>query len=355
MKEYRFYFKYDYGKGNTEERAEDVIITNITNPDKYGRQRAKDIVYGKKGQWKLYGNEYKRKFFDCVFLRSVFLRNIEKNEGAKMDFDYYQIKGKWNAATLNRRAEKLDEAQAAADELEAAGAKSVEIIGVKAGRRETIRGKKNAAAKKTAVKMTGTTGEYITDYKTHEKAAAAAKNIEKLGFDVELVKPAKKNKAVFKPKKKKKATKPAKTKKKAKKIPNTVKRIYEAENNLKKYRVKDIDDKDFGIDSWDKYDYRKNEKFTFEFNQEELSFITNALDRAGEDVGFKYGKNGQYSKHENLETTISNLNYEGKPATIELDGEEMAIITRALDNLINIQKSSFYKSALDSLLLSLSV
>ena len=28
-----------------------------------------------------------------------------------MDFDYYQIKGKWNAATLNRRAEKLEEAQ----------------------------------------------------------------------------------------------------------------------------------------------------------------------------------------------------------------------------------------------------
>lgn len=117
-----------------------------------------------------------------------------------MDFDYYQIKGKWNAATLNRRAEKLDKAQTAADELEAAGAKSVEIIGVKAGRRETIRGKKKRSRKKTAVKMTGITGEYITDYQTHEKAAAAAKNIEKLGFDVELVKPAKKNKAVFKPK-----------------------------------------------------------------------------------------------------------------------------------------------------------
>lgn len=62
-----------------------------------------------------------------------------------MDFDYYQIKGKWNAATLNRRAEKLEEAQAAADELEEAGAKGVEIIGVKAGKREKIRGKKKAA------------------------------------------------------------------------------------------------------------------------------------------------------------------------------------------------------------------
>lgn len=62
-----------------------------------------------------------------------------------MDFDYYQIKGKWKAATLNRRAEKLEEAQASADELEEAGAKGVEIIGVKAGKRETIRGKKKPA------------------------------------------------------------------------------------------------------------------------------------------------------------------------------------------------------------------
>lgn len=71
-----------------------------------------------------------------------------------MDFDYYQIRGKWNAATLNRRAEKLEEAQAAADELEEAGAAGVEIIGVKAGTRETIRGKKKAlkAAKKKAPK-----------------------------------------------------------------------------------------------------------------------------------------------------------------------------------------------------------
>lgn len=66
-----------------------------------------------------------------------------------MDFDYYQIKGKWKAATLNRRAEKLEEAQAAADELEEAGAAGVEIIGVKAGKRETIRGKKAPKPAKT--------------------------------------------------------------------------------------------------------------------------------------------------------------------------------------------------------------
>ena len=61
-----------------------------------------------------------------------------------MDCDYYQIRGIWNAATLTRRAEKLEEAQAAADELEEDGAKGIEIIGVKAGKRETIRGKKKA-------------------------------------------------------------------------------------------------------------------------------------------------------------------------------------------------------------------
>ena len=127
-----------------------------------------------------------------------------------MDFDYYQIRGKWNAATLNRRAEKLEEAQAAADELEEAGAKGVEIIGVKAGKRETIRGKKKAPkpaknpkakkapakkkkaakSKKTAVKMTGKTGTYTTDYKTEKKAKAAAENIRALGFDTEIVEPA---------------------------------------------------------------------------------------------------------------------------------------------------------------------
>lgn len=126
-----------------------------------------------------------------------------------MDFDYYQIKGKWNAATLNRRAEKLEEAQAAADELEEAGAKGVEIIGVKAGKRETIRGKKKPAKpakttkaakvqakkktpakrKKTAVKMTGTTGTYTTDYKTEKKAKAASKNIAALGYKTEIVEP----------------------------------------------------------------------------------------------------------------------------------------------------------------------
>jgi hypothetical protein len=126
-----------------------------------------------------------------------------------MDFDYYQIRGKWNAATLNRRAEKLEEAQAAADELEEAGAAGVEIIGVKAGKRETIRGKKKAPKsaktskakkvpakkkkvvkrKKTAVKMTGTTGTYTTDYKTEKKAKAAAQNIRKLGYKTEIIEP----------------------------------------------------------------------------------------------------------------------------------------------------------------------
>lgn len=85
-----------------------------------------------------------------------------------MDFDYYQIKGKWNAATLNRRAEKLEEAQAAADELEEAGAKGVEIIGVKAGKRETIRGKKKAPKAAKTPKAKKATAK-------KKKAAQAAK------------------------------------------------------------------------------------------------------------------------------------------------------------------------------------
>lgn len=91
-----------------------------------------------------------------------------------MDFDYYQIKGKWNAATLNRRAEKLEEAQAAADELEEAGAKGVEIIGVKAGKRETIRGKKKPA------KPTKTTKAAKVQAKEKKPAKAAKKQKDKL-------------------------------------------------------------------------------------------------------------------------------------------------------------------------------
>lgn len=232
-----------------------------------------------------------------------------------MDFDYYQIKGKWNAATLNRRAEKLEEAQAAADELEEAGAKGVEIIGVKAGKRETIRGKKNAP------------------------------------------KPAKAPKAKKAPATKKKAAKDTKKRSTRKSNrPAVVKMIDKAAENFEKYKVKEEDDVNFGIDPWDEYDIREDEKFTFEFSPEELGYIENALDYAGEDVGFKTDSRGwTYSKHENLLTTISNLKYEQKPATLELDGEEMALITRAIDNLIGIQKSGFYKMPLQALLNSLKI
>lgn len=96
-----------------------------------------------------------------------------------MDFDYYQIRGKWNSATLNRRAEKLEEAQDAADELEEAGAKGVEIIGVKAGKRETIRGKKKApkaaktpkAAKVPAKKKKAYTAPKMTKKQTPKPKA----------------------------------------------------------------------------------------------------------------------------------------------------------------------------------------
>lgn len=133
-----------------------------------------------------------------------------------MNFDYYQIKGKWNAANVTRRAEKLEEAEAAADELEAAGADGVEIVGIKSGKRETLRGKRAKRAgsvkipsknkkvfkapkmtvkadkkkpKKTAVKMRGTTGYFITDYKTEKAAKKAADNIKKLGYKADVVEP----------------------------------------------------------------------------------------------------------------------------------------------------------------------
>lgn len=72
-----------------------------------------------------------------------------------MDFDFFQITGKWNAAKVTRRADKLEEAERAADELERGGASNVEIIGVKAGKREKIRGKRKPAKpakKKTPAK-----------------------------------------------------------------------------------------------------------------------------------------------------------------------------------------------------------
>ena len=126
-----------------------------------------------------------------------------------MDFDFFQITGKWNAAKVTRRADKLEEAERASDELERGGASNVEIIGVKAGKREKIRGQRKPAkpAKKkspektrarkktpakrtkTAVKTKGTTGDYITDFKTEKKAKAAAENIRGLGFETEIVEP----------------------------------------------------------------------------------------------------------------------------------------------------------------------
>lgn len=212
-------------------------ISDNIDPKKYGLQLAKDFIYGKKQEFKMYGN--KRRFYDCQYKGHELINdNIEqtrkdyfkerdkqqkrdaeklKRTVEKMDFDYYQIKGKWNAATVSRRAEKLEEAEAAADELEAAGADGVEIVGIKAGKRETLRGKRakrgigakipsnNKKAykapkmtvkadkkkpKKTAVKMRGTTGEFVTDYKTEKAAKKAADNIKKLGYKADVIEPA---------------------------------------------------------------------------------------------------------------------------------------------------------------------
>ena len=240
-------------------------------------------------------------------------------------FDYYELKFVFHGADCKRRAADMDEARAAKKELQAAGVKEITIFGVKKGTKEI------QAAKKAYVKP---------EFK-HEPATKAAKT----------------PKAKKAPATKKKAAQATKTRstRKANRAA-VVKMIDKAAENFEKYKVKNEDDVNFGVDPWDEYDIREDEKFTFEFSPEELGYIENALDYAGEDVGFKTDSRGwTYSKHENLLTTISNLKYEQKPATLELDGEEMALITRALDNLIGIQKSGFYKMPLQGLLNSLTI
>lgn len=245
-------------------------------------------------------------------------------------FDYYELKFVFHGADCKRRAADMDEARAAKKELQAAGVKEITIFGVKKGTKEI------QAAKK----------EYVKPEFKHEPAPKAAKTPQAAKV------PAKKKKAA-------QSTKKQSTKKANR--PPVVKMIEKAAENFEKYKVKKDNDVNFGVDPWDEYDIRPKEKFTFEFSPEELGFIENALNYAGEDVGFKseskyiMGRGWTYSKHENLLTTISNLKYEQKPATLELDGEEMALITRAIDNLINIQKSGYYKLPLIGLLNSLTI
>jgi hypothetical protein len=135
-------------------------------------------------------------------------------------FDYYELKFVFHGADCKRRAADMDEARAAKKELQAAGIKEITIYGVKKGTKEIQAAKKAyikpefkhepapkaaktpkaakvpktkkkaAKCKKTAVKMTGTTGTYTTDYKTEKKAKAAAENIRSLGFDTEIIEPA---------------------------------------------------------------------------------------------------------------------------------------------------------------------
>lgn len=230
MKEYRFFFEEDLGGGDVREITRTEWLKDSVDPRKYGHELAKDIIYGRKQSFKMFGQ--KRKFYDCQYINhkminddfeqakkdyfkereqweNVAAKKLEKEVKKMVDFDFFQITGKWNAAKVTRRADKLEEAERAADELERGGASNVEIIGVKAGKREKIRGqrkpakpaKKKAPSKtrvrkktpakrtKTAVKTKGTTGDYITDFKTEKKAKAAAKNIRALGFETEIVEP----------------------------------------------------------------------------------------------------------------------------------------------------------------------
>lgn len=231
MKEYRFFFKEDLGGGDVREITRTEWLKDSVDPRKYGHELAKDIIYGRKQSFKMFGQ--KRKFYDCQYISHKMInddfeqakkdyfkereqrensaaKKLEKEVEKMVEFDFYQITGKWNAAKVTRRADKLEEAERAADELERGGASNVEIIGVKAGKREKIRGqikpakpaKKKSPAKtrerkktpakraKTAVKTKGITGEYyITDFTTEKKAKAAAENIRALGFETEIVEP----------------------------------------------------------------------------------------------------------------------------------------------------------------------
>lgn len=199
MKEYRFKLLYDYGGGDEREETATRILNENQDPAKYGAQLVRDLIYGKKNEFKMFGTP--RRFFDCQLLEYKLLRDVtkdqlkkeyeeerERNTGLnaarlkrevqKMDFDYYTIRGKWNGANVSRRADKLADAERAADELEAGGVDGVEIVGVKAGTRETIRGRKKA--KKPAKAAGGATTpakkkKPRTPPKTKKKAASKKK------------------------------------------------------------------------------------------------------------------------------------------------------------------------------------
>ena len=343
MKLYRFYFTDNYGNGDERAETSEQWISDKTDPKKYGFELAKNRVYGKKQSYNMFGTP--RRFFDSTFTgfklldenfdeakKKFFKEREEQNEAAarklkreveKMDFDYYQIKGKWNAATVSRRAEKLDEAERAADELEEAGAVGVDIVGVKAGKRETLRGKRTKKAAKPA-------GGTNTPAKKKKAYAAPKMTISEQE----------------KPKPKKSATK----KKPKREKPAPAKKIDETAAALERYRVKGSDDPFYNNDSWDRYDLEGDEKFLFSLTPDDLNYLNNALQR------FEIPPEtwDMVINTDQLETTISNLRYEQKPVDLEFTGYEMAYILRALDNLLEKQKTTFFKNDIEALILDFS-
>lgn len=234
MKEYIFYFRENYGGNDIRDISKYIILRDNQDPAKFGIQEAKDMIYGKKSQYKMFGTP--RRFYDVQYKGYKFSRNVDikkereeyrknreqeaqcaeiklKKEVEKMgNYDYYEIKFVWHGADCKRRAADLEEAKSARTELKNAGVKDVTIYGVKKGSKEIQNTKKQYVKpefkhekpepkkekpkktatknKKTAVKMTGTSGTFTTDYKTEKKAKAAAKNIRKLGYKTEIIEPA---------------------------------------------------------------------------------------------------------------------------------------------------------------------
>lgn len=274
-----------------------------------------------------------------------------------MNFDYYNVSFIWREAKAARKFENLAEAQTYAKDLKKAGAEKIQIYGVTTGKKESIEDKRKPytppkitvkSDKKTAVK---TKAAGVVDWGTEKKAAQVADNIKKLGYNAEQVKPNPVNVDKWledikkKPAKKKQATKKPKKEK-----PAPAKKIDETAAALERYRVKGSDDPFYNNDSWDRYDLEGDEKFLFSLTPDDLNYLNNALQR----FDFPPETWEMVLNADELETTISNLRYEQKPVDLEFTGYEMAYILRALDNLLEKQKTTFFKNDIESLIMDFS-
>lgn len=241
-----------------------------------------------------------------------------------MNFDYYNVSFIWREAKAARKFENLAEARTYAKNLKNAGAEKIQIYGVTTGKKESIEDKRKPY---TPPKIT-----VKTDKKTTAK-------MEPVNVNDWL------NSAM-----KKTPNKKANPKKPKKEKPAPAKKIDETAAALERYRVKGSDDPFYNNDSWDRYDLEGDEKFLFSLTPDDLNYLNNALER------FEIPPEtwDMVLNADELETTISNLRYEQKPVDLEFTGYEMAYILRALDNLLEKQKTTFFKNDIEALILDFS-